>query len=218
MCSSFRSGTKSLRRMTHPLRKGLSRTRLGGRAKGSLGVEGTIDWSRTEAYNPSAPCQGIRLNIRGRDPQGIVPRSKVDSLLGELIQDCGSGVCLPETPGFSMVAAAEEVMGAAPFEPGLPDLYFEPADGVALSGEGSGRRPAERAKDGGASARGHHRDARGGAIRSRGSIWEIPHRILRYVGVERWPRRRQQGPRDDALTPEQESDIEDHLRGLGYVE
>lgn len=213
----FRAGRSRLRRMTHPLRKRLSGTRLSDRAKGSLGVEGTIDWSRTEAYNPSAPCQGIRLNIRGRDPQGIVPRSRVDSLLGALIQDLREWRLPTGTSGFSMVAAAEDVLGAAPLEPGLPDLYFEPAEGVALSGEGSGavqpsgRRTGEHRPEGIVVTLGEDDPIPG-------SIWEIPHRLLRTVGVERWPHRQQQGPRDDALTPEQESDIEDHLRGLGYVE
>jgi predicted AlkP superfamily phosphohydrolase/phosphomutase len=214
----FRAGRNQLRRMTHPLRKGLSRTRLGGRAKGSLGVEGTIDWSRTEAYNPSAPCQGIRLNIRGRDPQGIVPRSKVDSLLGELVQGLREWRLPTGDPGFSMVAAAEDVMGGPPTEPGLPDLYFEPGDGVALSGEGSiavqpsGRRTGEHRPDGIIVTLGDEDPVPE-------TIWELPHRILRYVGVERWPRTRgEESKKDDALTRQQESDIEDHLRGLGYVE
>jgi predicted AlkP superfamily phosphohydrolase/phosphomutase len=215
---TFRAGRSQLRRMTHPLRKRLSRTRLGGRAKGSLGVEATIDWSRTKAYNPSAPCQGIRLNIAGRDTQGIVPRSQVDSLLGELIQGLREWRLPTGDPGFSSVAAAEDVMGRPPTEPGLPDLYFEPGHGVALSGEGStavqlsGRRTGE------------HRPE--GIIVTLGddapipeTIWELPHRILRNVGVEPWPRTGPEEPKkDDALTPQQESDIEDHLRGLGYVE
>lgn len=213
----FRTGRNHLRRMTHPLRKRLSGTRLGARAKGSLGAEGTIDWSRTEAYNLSAPCQGIRLNVRGREPQGIVPRSKVDSLLGELIHGLREWRLPTGEPGFSMVAAAEDVMGGPATEPGLPDLYFEAGDGVALSGEGSnpvqpsGRRTGEHRPEGIIVTLGDD-----GPIPE--TIWELPHRILRHVGVERWPRTQGEPKKDDALTSQQESDIEDHLRGLGYVE
>lgn len=215
---AFRAGRNQLRRMTHPLRKGLSRTRLGGRAKGSLGVEGTIDWSRTEAYSPSAPCHGIRLNVRGRDPQGIVPTSKVDSLLGELIQGLREWRIPTGDRGFSMVQAAEDVMGGPPVEPGLPDLYFDPGDGVALSGEGpnavqpSGRRTGEHRPEGIIVTRGDE-----GPISE--TIWELPHRILRCVGVDHWRRTPVTELRKgESLTLKQESDIEDHLRGLGYLE
>lgn len=41
-----------------------------------------FDWSRTKAY--FAPDGGIRINLKGREPAGIVPPSAYDSLLQEL--------------------------------------------------------------------------------------------------------------------------------------
>jgi len=215
---AYREGRSRLRLMTHPLRRRLGRTWLASRARRTFGVEATIDWSKTVAYNPSAPCQGIRLNIHGREPHGIVPPSKAELLVEELIQQL-QGWCLPSgDPAFSIVARAEDVMGKPATEPGVPDIYFELGEGVAVSGEGpktiqsSGRRTGEHRAEGIIVAIGET-DPRPEAI------WEVPHRILRSVGIDGWPRRQPvDSPRRDVLTPQEESAVEEHLRGLGYVE
>jgi len=215
---AYRGGRTRLRSITHPVRKRLSRTRLGNRVRRSFGVEASIDWSKTLAYNPSAPCQGIRLNIRERDPQGIVPPSKVDSLMEELIQRLREW-CLPSgDQGFSVVARAEEVMGRPAMAPGLPDIYFEPGSGVAISAEGAntiqptGRRTGEHRAEGIVVTLGR-------ADPLPETIWEVPYRILGSIGVEGWPRRqRPDSFRSDALTAQEESAVVEHLRGLGYME
>ena len=48
-------------------------------------VAGRIDWSRTRAYCPSAPGSGLWVNLRGREPEGIVaPGAEYERVVAEL--------------------------------------------------------------------------------------------------------------------------------------
>jgi predicted AlkP superfamily phosphohydrolase/phosphomutase len=56
--------------------------RLARRAKGRTFA--AIDWSRTKAFASPIPQQGIYLNIKGREPYGIVEPSRVEALKDEI--------------------------------------------------------------------------------------------------------------------------------------
>ncbi len=58
------------------------------------GEDGDIDWTRTRAYDPGTPTpaetSGLRLNLRGREPNGVVPVAERASALEALVRDLGS--------------------------------------------------------------------------------------------------------------------------------
>lgn len=95
---------------------------------------GTLDWPRTLAFSAWNAQQGIRLNVRGRDPQGVVePGAAYEALRDEIQQ--------------ALLAAAEPVSGqrvvdrvwrreevyAGPYFESMPDLVFSLRPGFASS-------------------------------------------------------------------------------------
>jgi len=87
-----------------------------------------IDWSRTRVYAPSSHGP-LYLNVRGREPQGIVePGAPYERLRDEVIaalleaRDSNTG-----RPLFAWVRRGEEVY-QGPYATPPPDLVFEPAD------------------------------------------------------------------------------------------
>jgi predicted AlkP superfamily phosphohydrolase/phosphomutase len=99
-----------------------------------------IDWSRTRAYCPSAPGSGVWINLRGREPEGIVePGREYERVIDELrerllsFRDPGTGA-----PVVSAVHRREEVYHG-PHSDGGPDLLIETSRTVCMV-EGLGRR------------------------------------------------------------------------------
>ena len=86
-----------------------------------------LDWSRTYAYG--AEINGVRFNVKGRDPAGIIdPERELESLKQRVI-DGLQAECDPEsgTPIFEAVLRREEIyQGAASDE--APDLILVPRD------------------------------------------------------------------------------------------
>ncbi|MEO6525185.1 MAG: alkaline phosphatase family protein [Gemmatimonadaceae bacterium] len=84
----------------------------------------STDWSRTTAYAPPGYYTGcIRVNLRGREPQGIVaPGAEYDALLARLEEDFGALVD-EETgePVIERTVRTRAVFGDSP-HPALPDL------------------------------------------------------------------------------------------------
>ena len=78
----------------------------------------SIDWTHTRAFY--SPGGGIRFNIRGREPQGIVEANEIDALtkaLTEALHDAG--------PFIADVYASEELY-EGPWLASAPDLIVEP--------------------------------------------------------------------------------------------
>ena len=94
----------------------------------------SLDLARTRAFAGSAEGNfgGIRLNLSGRDPQGVVEPGEVDALLGEI-----SARLLDEhIPGtraalVSRVWRPDELY-PGPFADRLPDLLFEADRSIAV--------------------------------------------------------------------------------------
>jgi predicted AlkP superfamily phosphohydrolase/phosphomutase len=86
---------------------------------------GATDWSRTTAYAPPGYYTGcVRVNLRGREPQGIVePGAAYDEVLDRLEADFHA-LTHPETgePVVARTVRPRELFGAA-VHPALPDLY-----------------------------------------------------------------------------------------------
>jgi len=104
-------------------------------------VAGRIDWSRTRAYCPSAPGSGLWINLRGREPEGIVsPGSEFervrDALRRQLLEYRD-----PRTGEAVVVAVHKrEEIYRGPYAEGGPDLLVETARTVCMV-EGLGPRP-----------------------------------------------------------------------------
>jgi predicted AlkP superfamily phosphohydrolase/phosphomutase len=113
-------------------------------------IAGRIDWSRTRAYCPSAPGSGLWINLRGREPEGIVePGAEYERVVEEL-QEQLLAARDPKT-GESIVAAVHrrDDIYHGPCAAGGPDLLIETARTVCMV-EGLGQRslmPAGRSPD-----------------------------------------------------------------------
>lgn len=91
------------------------------------GFRGATDWSRTRAFAiPSAYTSFLRVNLRGREPRGVVePGAEYDALLASLEADLAALVD-PATggPAVLRVARATDLFGGGP-PVTLPDLFVE---------------------------------------------------------------------------------------------
>ncbi len=105
------------------------------RGKGErMEVFGLIDWDRTQAFAALAGEQGIRINLKGREPQGIVaPGAAYDALCDELVEKLKQlrDPATNETIG-AFVARREEVYSGPMLERACDVLYFL-ADGRYLT-------------------------------------------------------------------------------------
>ncbi len=105
-------------------------------------VSAPIDWSRTKAYAASASAEAVYLNVRGREPEGIVePGIEYDQLREEII-DRLAAVRDPitGTPVFRAVHRREDIY-QGPYIGRAPDIILEIGDGPYITTEhlGSGR-------------------------------------------------------------------------------
>jgi predicted AlkP superfamily phosphohydrolase/phosphomutase len=83
-----------------------------------------VDWSRTRAWGDGGYYGRLFLNVAGREPQGIVPESEVESLKAELTAKLEALGDEHGTPIGTRVFRSEQVYGACNNVP--PDLivYF----------------------------------------------------------------------------------------------
>jgi predicted AlkP superfamily phosphohydrolase/phosphomutase len=113
-------------------------------------IASRIDWSRTRAYCPSAPGSGLWINLRGREPEGIVsPGAEYERVVRELRERL-LAYRDPKTgePVVTAVHRREEIYHG-PYAEGGPDLLVETARTVCMI-EGLGRSslmPAGRAPE-----------------------------------------------------------------------
>jgi len=119
-------------------------------------VAGRIDWSRTRAYCPSAPGSGLWINLRGREPQGIVePGAEYERLVAELRERL-LAYRDPRTGGAVVEAVhRREDIYHGPHASGGPDLLIETSRTVCMV-EGLGQRPLMPAGRGPEDRTGNH--------------------------------------------------------------
>jgi predicted AlkP superfamily phosphohydrolase/phosphomutase len=74
-----------LRRWLGPIRHWIPQSKKSPHKLGSVAEMGDIDWSNTRAYIRTAASQGIVINMKGREPHGIVaPGPESEALLQEI--------------------------------------------------------------------------------------------------------------------------------------
>jgi predicted AlkP superfamily phosphohydrolase/phosphomutase len=86
-----------------------------------------VDWSDSEAYCRSVSSLGIRCNVAGRDPGGVVLHEEFKSLRGELV-DALRAISAPDgEPIFETVYDRHDRHGAdVANERSAPDIVFRP--------------------------------------------------------------------------------------------
>lgn len=220
------------------------------KAKGA--AQSSIDWSGTKAFSAPIPQQGVYVNLRGREPQGIVPAADYDAVRQEVIDHLGALVDPDDgRPVVDRVWRREEVVHGPEADEG-PDLYpvcraysYELSDGLYSPGVLDDLRALPRGfhhMDGifGVSGPGLQRASGGTA-----SVYDIAPTALYLAGLDvpagldgnvlahalpedmvaRRPVRTipmelplaGAGAGASPYSPEEEAEIEDSLRSLGYL-
>jgi len=92
----------------------------------------SIDWSRTRAYMASNSEQGIYVNLKGREPFGIVDSSDYDEVRHEVHQALRS---LTDDRGRRLLTRfhRREDIYTGPFTDRAPDVIFALDEGAALA-------------------------------------------------------------------------------------
>jgi predicted AlkP superfamily phosphohydrolase/phosphomutase len=201
-----------------------------------------VDWSRTRAY--ATLDGGIRVNVRGREPHGIVPASEARAVAVE-IRDALTALTFPNgEPIFERVLLAEEAF-SGPFADRGPDVVM-PVRQDAYAGPVAGHRYlVDRHRNSGEHARygvfvaWGPGVARGAEVADPGLV-DVAPTVLACLGEP--PTADMDGRvlaeifagGADALAPEgssardgdfetglsegEEALVEERLRGLGYIE
>jgi predicted AlkP superfamily phosphohydrolase/phosphomutase len=112
----------------------LARVTMGRQIDGALARP--IDWSQTQAAAGSPASEGIWINLKGRDPEGIVePGEDYEALRTRIAAEL-LALRDPQSGG-SIVNAVyrREELYAGPFLDWLPDLVFDLGDGPYLASD-----------------------------------------------------------------------------------
>jgi predicted AlkP superfamily phosphohydrolase/phosphomutase len=96
-----------------------------------------VDWSRTRAFAHPAENQGyVRLNLRGRERDGIVDPEHADALMAELIEGITSFRHLDGSPAVRAVERVADRFGGGARSHQLPDLIVHWVDTPATEVDG----------------------------------------------------------------------------------
>jgi predicted AlkP superfamily phosphohydrolase/phosphomutase len=182
-----------------------------------------LDWGRTRAYTSVVSTgEGVSVNLVGREPNGTVERADY-----ERVRDEAAASLLefedPETGArpIAHVARKEEVL-SGPYLDRAPDLLLQPAPLYSLARARHMVAPADWLS-------GDHRPegiyvfAGQGIASEEGpeiSLADFAEQIARAVGLEpdaEWSSAPAAEP-VGAYSAEEERQVEERLRGLGYLE
>jgi predicted AlkP superfamily phosphohydrolase/phosphomutase len=88
-----------------------------------------VDWSRSKAYSFGRHLGSIYINLKGREPHGIVePGAEYESVRDE-IEEMAHGFCDPRTgrPLIGQILRREEIY-SGPYQDRAPDLILRPKE------------------------------------------------------------------------------------------
>jgi predicted AlkP superfamily phosphohydrolase/phosphomutase len=204
-----------------------------------------IDWDKTRAYTSVVSTgEGVSVNLKGREPQGVVDPKDYEKVRDELY-DALDGFRDPETGTnpVGKIYRKEEVMKGEFFD-SAPDLLLVPAPFYSLTHakgmvEEADWLSGDHRLEGVIVATGP--DVTPGPLKETAYLQDLGPTSLAALGVPSGvPRdgvvlkslvgdgvelevnesaRTSQQHRDESgLTSDEEGEIEDQLRGLGYVE
>ncbi len=87
----------------------------------------TVDWRRSRAYCPDETRMGVRVNLEGREPDGVVSPSEYETVRDELVEILSALETPDGEPAFDYVCRRERLFGG-PFLDDAPDVLFLPTD------------------------------------------------------------------------------------------
>jgi predicted AlkP superfamily phosphohydrolase/phosphomutase len=134
----MKSGAKVMRtsaaRALVPIAKRVLPAKVAREAKGK--TFDAIDWARTKAFASPIPQQGVFVNLKGREPRGIVDESALKATKDEIAENFRNLRGPDGRPATDRVYLAEEVFhgealaGAPDVLPVLHDHRFELVDEI----------------------------------------------------------------------------------------
>jgi predicted AlkP superfamily phosphohydrolase/phosphomutase len=224
---------------------GVAKMREQAAAANSGPVYANVDWSRTTAY--ATLDGGIRVNLRGREPQGIVEREDAPALVEEISEQLAALVFPNGEPIFEAVLRADEVFDG-PFAGRGPDIVI-PVRWGAYRGPVAGHKYlSDRHRNSGE----HDRygvfvavgtNIQRGVELEGASLVDIAPTVLYSLGeaptdemdgrvlveafepstrptreVETAGSSAKERPEGEGLSSDEEALLEERLRGLGYIE
>ncbi|ELZ09100.1 type I phosphodiesterase/nucleotide pyrophosphatase [Halovivax asiaticus JCM 14624] len=86
-----------------------------------------VDWRRSHAYCASATRMGVRINLEGREPEGVVPQSAYETVRDEVIAVLSALETPDGKPAFDVVCRREERYDGPHIEQ-APDVLFRPRE------------------------------------------------------------------------------------------
>lgn len=86
-----------------------------------------VDWAASTAYCRSGTRMGVRINLQGRDPEGVVPPEEYDAVRDDIISLLEDLETPDGEPAFEFVAPREEVYDG-PHADAADDVLFRPRD------------------------------------------------------------------------------------------
>jgi predicted AlkP superfamily phosphohydrolase/phosphomutase len=178
-----------------------------------------IDWSRTRAYTSVVSTgEGVSVALRGREPQGIVGKGDYERVRNELAEAL-LAFRDPDTGAqpIGRVLRKEEALDG-PYLDRAPDLLLEAAPLYSLTHARALVEPADwlsgdHRREGIAVLAGPGADG-GGDVPLSG----YASMISEAVGVEPEPGMTRPVEAESVFSAEEEREIEERLRGLGYLE
>jgi predicted AlkP superfamily phosphohydrolase/phosphomutase len=179
-----------------------------------------VDWSRTRAYTSVVSTgEGVSVALAGREPEGTVAPSDYERVRDEIAESL-LAFTDPDTGRHPIgaVRRREEVLSGEYLER-APDLLLEPAPLYSLT---HARHMVEAADW----LSGDHRPE--GVYVAAGPGFEPPEGeiqlsdfsgiVLRALGVESAPHTPAAASAADVFSADEEREVEERLRGLGYLE
>jgi predicted AlkP superfamily phosphohydrolase/phosphomutase len=237
---------RRFRRMVEPAAKhGVEKMREQATAANSGPVYANVDWSRTTAY--ATLDGGIRVNVRGREPQGVVEPGNAPAIVAEIKAKLAQLVFPNGEPIFDTVLGADEAFDG-PFADRGPDIVL-PVRWGAFRGPVAGHPYlSDRHRNSGEHDRygvfvAHGQDIRRGVELSGARLVDIAPTVLYSLGeaptvemdghalvdvfepssrlthrLESEGSSAKEKPDGEGLTSDEEALLEERLRGLGYIE
>jgi predicted AlkP superfamily phosphohydrolase/phosphomutase len=145
-----------------------------------------VEWSRTRAFPLPTAHQGyVRLNLRGREREGIVEPRDAQALMDEIAAGLLSFRDPDGTPSVAGVDRVAEVVGEGPGLALLPDLVVRWTDRPAtrLTGVSSPLHGEVRRRGGGTGRSGNHTEDAWLLVSPGASRLREPSRPVRVVDV-----------------------------------
>ncbi|MHB9285888.1 alkaline phosphatase family protein [Halobacteriales archaeon Cl-PHB] len=93
--------------------------------RSQLGAGESVDWRASTAFCPSNTSYGIRINLKGREPAGVVPPDRYDEVRESVIAVLRDLVTPDGLPAFDWVKPREAVYDG-PRAEAAEDVMFQP--------------------------------------------------------------------------------------------